>query len=146
MFDKCVDGQMVQLVITLVSHTRGLRFESVFRHHNILDHQGQNNFHTSLTSMFDESGDVQQLLIILVSHTKHHQFKSGFGNHNCSGVVMLQMEFTNCKYPCLINTVMSASCSWLTRQSHTFAVSELSPSSGIIIILVSGVRIVFINH
>ena len=30
-------------------------------------------------------------------------------------VSMIQIEFTNRKYPCLINALMSTSCSWLSR-------------------------------
>ena len=143
--DEYIDVWMVQLVITLVSHTRGLRFESGFRHHNIRDRKGQNNFHKSLTSMFDECSDVQQLLTILVSHkTSPVQVRVlviiiALGS-------MLQIEFTNFNYPFLINALMSASFSWLSCQSDTVAVTELSASSDIIIILVLKVGIVFTNH
>ena len=72
----------------IVSHTRGLRFKSGFRHHNIRDRKGQNNFHKSLTSMFDESSNVEFLLIILVSDRKYLRLKSGFRNHYYSSVIV----------------------------------------------------------
>ena len=77
------------MVITLVSHPSGLRFEHGFKHHTYPGLKGlENGFHNSLNSMLDEYVDVWMgyLVFTLASHTKGLRFQSGFTYHNCLGL------------------------------------------------------------
>ena len=95
---------MVWLVITPVSHTRGLRFDSVFRQHSFACLKDQNSCHKSLTSMNNKCVNVwmgelvitlpseyivvwmQELIIKLPSETNVFWLKSAFTYNNCAGL------------------------------------------------------------